>query len=174
MRRNPQPMQAAVAYYCGGWAIRTTLQALCRLEQRDQPLIAAFEQTFADKPEQPLPEAFLTEERSRGKLLYVKQPIFDAIMAIEQETRRHFSDILHIHSNSYDNLCVSLQGSVALRTQWCSACIIVDIPVSEEADMALISSMYTKLITKWMHIRQKEMLALFASKAKAPQHADAL
>ena len=46
------PMQAAVAYYCGGWAIRTTLQALCRLKHPDQPLIEAFRQTFTTQPEQ--------------------------------------------------------------------------------------------------------------------------
>ncbi len=158
--------QAAVTYYRGGWALRSCIRAECRLTHPDQAFIDAVKATCTDKSAAFLPEAHLTAERDRGKVMYMKQPVFEVVLEIEELARQYFTDAYQIDSHGYEQLTAALATSAELRTAWCSACTVVGIPAFDEADMAIISSMYTKLVLKWLHVWQKEMLAAMASERR--------
>ena len=102
------------------------------------------------------------EERS---LTYLTPQALQFFLALEMQCRKHFSCVAHIHKDSYCEMLDAITGSEEIHSLLCIAMTPDGDDGSELAVSAdLKDIVYMRLITKWAHMRQREMRALYMMK----------
>jgi hypothetical protein len=109
----------------------------------------------ADTDAKEQPEAFFTALLDNGGLLYAKRPVYNVMVEVEAELRRFIKSFDLINRFTYINMQKAVLGSAQLRSAFCAALSAVGVDVS--ACEGVAKWVYDTLVTKWLHMRQKEL-----------------